>query len=202
MKTYIRLIVILTLTCLFWTALLAGVNVLTRDRIAAAALAGEIEAARNVLPADLPAPELRGFGAVSNYVALAPDGRLLGAAVKGSSPNGYGGAITLMVGFTADGTLHDFDVLEAQETPGLGSKIKSEEFEGRIRGRPAASRWQVTRDGGEIDAITAATISSRAAAISLASADAAMRSRVRTLTPASSAVQNRQIRVRMTIRRR
>jgi electron transport complex protein RnfG len=163
MKTYIRLIVILTLTCLLWTALLAGVNVLTRDRIAAAALAGEIEAARNVLPADLPAPELRGFGAVSNYVSLAPDGRLLGAAVKGRSSNGYGGAITLMVGFTADGTLNNFDVLDAQETPGLGSKIKSEDFKVRIRGRPATARWQVRRDGGEIDAITAATISSRAA---------------------------------------
>ncbi|NLF21916.1 MAG: RnfABCDGE type electron transport complex subunit G [Lentisphaerae bacterium] len=163
MKTYLRLIVILTLICLFWTALLAGVNVLTRDRIAASALAREIAAARDVLPAGTPAPELRGFGSVSNYVALAPDGRLLGAAVKGTSPNGYGGAITLMVGFTADGTLNNFAVLDARETPGLGSKIDSDAFKGRIRGRPAATRWQVTRDGGEIDAITAATISSRAA---------------------------------------
>ena len=163
MKTYLRLIVILTLICLFWTALLAGVNVLTRDRIAEAMLAKESAAARDVLPAGTPAPELRGFGSVSNYVALAPDGRLLGAAVKGTSPNGYGGAITLMVGFTADGTLNNFAVLDARETPGLGSKIDSDAFKGRIRGRPAATRWQVTRDGGEIDAITAATISSRAA---------------------------------------
>jgi electron transport complex protein RnfG len=75
-----------------------------------------------------------------------------------------------MVGIAADGTLINFDVIDQTETPGLGTKIKEESFRKRLIQRPdgtprpiAGTQWKVTRDGGEIDAVTAATISSRAA---------------------------------------
>ncbi len=170
MKTYLRLVAVLTLTCLFWTALLASVNALTRDRIAAASQQREVDAARNVIPPDAPAPQLRPCGSGTNYLSLAADGSLVAAAIKTTSPNGYAGNVTLMVGLTAAGTLHSYELLEAAETPGLGSKIASPQFMSSICGKPLTTRWLVTKDGGEIDAITAATISSRAALEAIAAA--------------------------------
>lgn len=70
-----------------------------------------------------------------------------------------------MVGFLPDGTIHNTAVLEHKETPGLGDKMDirkapwSEQFRGK---NPAEYRLQVRKDGGDVDAITAATISSRA----------------------------------------
>lgn len=93
------------------------------------------------------------------------NGTLTGVAVETSSP-GYGGDIKLLVGFLPDGTIRDVAVLESKETPGLGDKImKSKsnfplQFEGK---NPATFRLAVKKDGnGDVDAITAATISSRA----------------------------------------
>jgi electron transport complex protein RnfG len=70
-----------------------------------------------------------------------------------------------MVGFKPDGTIHNISVLDHAETPGLGSKIEksssswSEQFNGK---NPTDFQLQVRKDGGDVDAITAATISSRA----------------------------------------
>ena len=161
MKNHFRLVIALTLVCLFWTALLVGVNALTRERIATGRQRRELAAARVVAPAE----NLRRVRTTTatNFVALDADGRLAGAAVRGFSPNGYGGSIGLMVGFAADGTLHDFTVVEAAETPGLGSEIDTEGFKRNIRGRSAEKPLVLKKDGGDIDAVTAATISSRAA---------------------------------------
>lgn len=96
------------------------------------------------------------------------DGKLVGAAVKGSSMNGFAGQITIMCGFEADGTIKDYRVLQQAETPGLGTKMETW-FRDPAGARsvigkdPAAAGFQVSKDpGGEIDGITAATISSRA----------------------------------------
>ena len=93
------------------------------------------------------------------------DGKEIGAAVE-VSEMGFGGAQKLMVGFDAEGKIVDYAVLEHQETPGLGDKIvfwfKNAEKPGQnILGREAKN-LTVSKDGGEVDAITAATISSRA----------------------------------------
>ena len=163
MKPFIKLVAILTLICLFWTAMLAGVDAITRERIADAGRQKEIAAVRVVLPPGVPEPVAQANGTATNYVARDVDGRLVAVAAKGFSANGYGGIIALMVGFTADGRVNNFQVLAANETPGLGSKIASDKFKAGICGRPAGTRWAVRKDGGEVDAITAATISSRAA---------------------------------------
>ena len=88
---------------------------------------------------------------------------LVALAVETFSDNGFGGRVKLMVGFQADGSIKRIEVLEHHETPGLGDKMEpaksdfSKQFES-MKNFPV----KVKKDGGEIDAITAATISSRA----------------------------------------
>ena len=94
------------------------------------------------------------------------DGQLIGTAVKTYTNNGFGGQVWLMVGFNPDGTIYNYSVLEHKETPGLGSKMDlwfTKEGRGNIVGKkPGTTGLKVTKDGGDVDAITAATISSRA----------------------------------------
>ena len=86
-----------------------------------------------------------------------------GAAVKSFSKRGYSGKIWLMIGFDAKGVIQKINVLEHTETPGLGSKMEQPEFQNQFLGKsPESFRLKVKKDGGDVDAITAATISSRA----------------------------------------
>ena len=93
------------------------------------------------------------------------DNKVTGIAVETSAP-GYGGDIKLLVGFLPDGTIREVAVLEHKETAGLGDKMlksKSDwalQFEGK---NPATFKLEVKKDGnGDVDAITASTITSRA----------------------------------------
>lgn len=96
------------------------------------------------------------------------DGKLVGAAVKGESMNGFAGEIVVMCGFEADGTVRNYRVLQQAETPGLGTKMEDwfrdpTAARSVIGKNPETTKFYVSKDsGGEIDAITAATISSRA----------------------------------------
>ena len=83
-------------------------------------------------------------------------------AIK-SSTVGFSGPLTLMVGITADGKIYNTSVLSHSETPGLGAKCATDEpfmmqFEGFD---PAEKILAVKKDGGDLDAITASTITSR-----------------------------------------
>ena len=86
--------------------------------------------------------------------------------------NGFGGALSVMVGITEDGKVYNTSVISHSETPGLGAKCQSDEgFLGQFRGLdPASARLAVTKDGGDIDAITASTITSRAYTLAVANA--------------------------------
>ena len=95
------------------------------------------------------------------------EGKKVGAAVESKTKTGFGGEITVMVGFEADGTIRNYRVLNHAETPGLGSKMeewfRSEKGDQSVLGKnPATDNLTVKKDGGSVDAITAATISSRA----------------------------------------
>ena len=91
------------------------------------------------------------------------NGERVGTAVRSYSPNGYGGTISVMVGFGPDGTITGSAVLHHAETPGLGAKMTEEPFKGQFVGMTARDGdLAVAKDGGSVDAITAATISSRA----------------------------------------
>lgn len=86
-----------------------------------------------------------------------------GYAIKTYSNKGYAGTVTLMVGLKPDGSIHNIAVLEQKETPGLGTKMTEPKFKDQFNGKdPASFVLKVKKDGGQVDAISAATISSRA----------------------------------------
>lgn len=91
--------------------------------------------------------------------------QFVGAAINTFTNKGFSGNIKLMVGLLPDGSINNISVLEHKETPGLGDKMQknkspwSEQFNGK---NPASFNLAVEKDGGDVDAITAATISSRA----------------------------------------
>ena len=136
---------LLSLTCITLGAAvaLAGVYTLTKDRIDAQKTAAEQEARLSVL-------------------AGCPDGTPIM-----TETDGFGGKMKVMFGFAPDGTILGYKVLEHSETPGLGDKavwwFQNADKPGQnIIGRVANGTFSVSKDGGDVDAITAATISSRA----------------------------------------
>lgn len=95
------------------------------------------------------------------------DGHSVGAAVKGYSIDGFSGEIVLICGFDNDGNIVNYRVLKQAETPGLGAKMemwfRDPTAARSVIGRsPGQCRFIPAKDGGDIDGITAATISSRA----------------------------------------
>jgi len=99
------------------------------------------------------------------------DGELVGTAVSTYTKKAFAGTFTVMVGFLPDGTINNSIVLAASETPGLGSKMTEAKFHNQFNGKnPNKFKLQVKKDGGDVDAITAATISSRAYCDALAKA--------------------------------
>ena len=86
-----------------------------------------------------------------------------GTAVETVSHKGFGGDVQLLVGFDAEGKIHNTAVLSIKETPGLGSNMTNPKFKEQVNGKdPENFKLSVKKDGGDVDAITAATISSRA----------------------------------------
>jgi electron transport complex protein RnfG len=105
-----------------------------------------------------------GLDSLVFYPALS-DTSLVGYAVETLTKNGFTGEIKLMVGFLPDGTINDIAVLEHKETPGLGDKMQrnKSDFYVQFKGKmPGDFQLSVKKDGGDVDAITASTISSRA----------------------------------------
>ena len=94
-------------------------------------------------------------------LAYDANGNFQGAAVK-TSEGGFGGKIDMMVGFLADGTIKGTSVLSHAETPGLGANMTGKFKDQFVDKNPASYKLTVTKDGGDVDAITAATITSRA----------------------------------------
>lgn len=92
-------------------------------------------------------------------------GKLFGAAVETYTDMAFSGRFTLMVGFDTEGKILQTEVLEMSETPGLGDKIdkNNSDFSLQFNDKnPADFKLKVKKDDGDVDAITAATISSRA----------------------------------------
>ena len=93
------------------------------------------------------------------------DGAYLGSAVE-STTMGFGGDLKVLVGFNAEGTILGYTILQASETPGLGAKADKwfqKDGKGNIIGKSVAKGdLKVSKDGGDVDAITASTITSRA----------------------------------------
>lgn len=109
-------------------------------------------------------------GQPSEYYECRKDGKIIGYAIK-SSTTGFSGTLTLIVGVMTDGSIYNTSVYSHSETPGLGAKCTSDEkFMSQWRNlKPESSEGakdgkilKVKQDNGDIDAITASTITSRA----------------------------------------
>ena len=159
--------------CLVCSALLAGVYALTKAPIDAAAKAKNEAAIMEVLPegaATIEEERSVDFGGASYTYNLAYDeqGNTVGCAIN-VAPVGFGGPIVIKVGFDANGVIWNTKVLSQAETPGLGAKCVEPAFSEQFKGfDPAQKKLAVKKDGGDVDAITASTITSRAYADGLA----------------------------------
>ncbi|MDP4240092.1 MAG: RnfABCDGE type electron transport complex subunit G [Bacteroidota bacterium] len=171
-SNFINMLLVLSGITLFAAVTLASVYTLTGKSIANAQQTKKEEAIRAVLPpydhVDLkPVVMNDGVETTRVYKAYDKNNVLVGAAVQSTSNNGYKGPVNVMVGFNNKGIIVNYVVLDQHETPGLGNKMenwfKTDKAKQDIRGKNASTaNLTVSRDGGEVDAITAATISSRA----------------------------------------
>lgn len=163
----------LTIICGGAGAILAGVNDYTTAPIAASKAAALENAIKEVTPPFDNNPTKESYKAVTaegDSLLIYPakkDGKLIGVAVESNTQKGFSGEIKVIIGFDVDGKLLNYSVLQHAETPGLGSKMqewfRTNKNKQNVLGRSLADGdLKVSKDGGDVDAITAATISSRA----------------------------------------
>lgn len=168
-STFINMVVALVLVTLVAAATLGSVFELTKAPIAKAKLDKKLNAIKAVVPeftnnpdADKYVIPIEGADPVIAYPAK-NNGELVGVAIETYTMSGFSGLIKLMVGFKPDGSIVNISVLEHKETPGLGTHMSDEWYVDQYRGKnPGTDNIKVKKDMGDIDAITAATISSRA----------------------------------------
>ena len=161
------MVICLFAICVVCSSLLAGVYALTKAPIDAAAKAKNEAAIKEVLPVSAVTIEEErtvDFEGASYAYNLAYDeqGNTVGCAIN-VAPVGFGGPISIKVGFDVNGVIWNTKVLSQAETPGLGAKCVEPSFSEQFKGfDPAAKKLAVKKDGGDVDAITASTITSRA----------------------------------------
>jgi electron transport complex protein RnfG len=163
-----NMIISLVMISLVASLALGGIYNITKEPIALATKAKQENAIKEVLPE---------FDSLTSYKVMPENGKdsvavnmafkgdtLVGTAVSTYSNTGYGATqIQLMVGFLPNSTIQSISVIQQNETPGLGTKMKEPKFKDQFNGkRPDEFKLKVKKDGGQVDAITAATISSRA----------------------------------------
>ena len=171
-SNFINMVLVLTGIVIFAAVTIGSVYSLTKAPIEKTLRNKQQEAIRAVLPPydhydSKPVEMNNGVETTKVYKAYDKNNVLVGAAVESSSNNGYKGHIDIIVGFNKKGVIVNYLVLDQNETPGLGSRMvdwfKTDNARQNIIGKNATvAHLNVSADGGEIDAITAATISSRA----------------------------------------
>jgi len=180
MSDRIRGIVSLTILAIAAAALLAYTNEATRDRIDANKLMLLQQGLRDVLPAQqydnrphedviyVASPELLGSEQSLPIYRARYNGKPVAAAITAVAPDGYVGHIKLLVAVDMSGRIIAARAVEHSETPGLGDAIDANKsswmtlFSGRRLASNDGEDWRVRRDGGDIDQITGATVTSRA----------------------------------------
>lgn len=170
-STLINMVIALFVITLAASAALGGVYELTKEPIAAAKLEKKNNAIGKVIPQfnNVPTDEEYKIPLNGDTLYFYPgrvDGELVGTAIETFTMMGFNGEIRIMVGLLPDGTIHDVALLDHHETPGLGDKMdrRKSDWSVQFQGKTNSDDFKiaVTKDGGDIDAITASTISSRA----------------------------------------
>lgn len=155
-----RPIVVLTLVGFICTLLLSIVSEATKEPIRAAREAQKRKAIEALFDFEIQTVLPTEKTDLLNVIGTKGES---GVVVEVSTKDGYSGLITAVVGIQ-DGVLQNYSILTHAETPGLGDKIAKEgPFKAQFSGKTLSGYiWKVKKDGGDVDAITAATISSRA----------------------------------------
>lgn len=167
-----NMIISLAAISLIAASVLGGVYEFTKQPILDSQTNKKTNAIKEVLPQNnpkiLPEIEIELEAKPNKYIVFPAekDGEFIGAAIQTSSM-GYAGVIEVMVGFDKEGNIINYSILSMAETPGLGSKLtdwfKTDKNNQSIKGKnPSIDNFKVKKDGGDFDAITASTISSRA----------------------------------------
>ena len=169
-STLLNMVVTLFAISVFASASLGFMHQLTKEPKAIAVKVKQSFAIQAVLPEHNNEPfaeayeidSFDGGARLTCYPAML-NGELVGFAVNTWTMKGFSGLVRLMVGFDKTGNIINISVLEQKETPGLGTKMTDAGFKNQYNGKnPGKNNLAVKKDRGEIDAITAATISSRA----------------------------------------
>jgi electron transport complex protein RnfG len=168
-STFKNMILSLTLISLGASACLGYVYQMTKAPIELSVLNKKLAAIKQVVPEfnNNPNDEMyklpTGEGDSLDIYPAKKDNTIVGYAINTNTKKGFSGNISLMAGFKPDGTIINITVLEQKETPGLGNKMAEPPFKNQFNDKnPAQYKLKVKKDGGPVDAITAATISSRA----------------------------------------
>lgn len=165
-----NMVMTLFVICLLSSAILGVVYAVTKEPIEASKVAKTNTAISKVVSEFDNDPSSEVFeveiGGKSCKVYPAKKGTdIVGYAIESFTSAGFGGRIVIMVGFNMDGTINNTSVISHSETPGLGDKMVEGKgtFSLQFKGKdPSSFKMQVKKDGGDVDAITASTISSRA----------------------------------------
>jgi electron transport complex protein RnfG len=157
----------LALICAVAALALAQVDGFTREPIRLAEARAQRQAVEAVLPsfaalaADTVRPGLD--DQVIYFTGRDSSGAVAGTAFTAVSGLGYSGEIEVMVGLDTAGRVNGVRVLRHAETPGLGANYTAPDvLDAFYGGKDASTDWRVTKDGGDVDAITGATVTGRA----------------------------------------
>ncbi len=159
-----NMILSLSIIGIVMTVGLAYVYSITKEPIANSEKKKEIEAIKSVCPEfdNDPISTKQTIDGLDYYV-LTKGADTVGFAVKSFTEKGFSGFFSVMIGFYADGKLFSYSVLAHKETPGLGTKMSEVKFKSQFADLDLTDfDIRVKKDGGDVDAITAATITSRA----------------------------------------
>jgi len=158
---------VLTITCVVAGIALSFTYTATKDAIVQAETAARLASVRTVIPPFNGEPveeEYEIEGTAHTFFIGKKDGKVVGVATPAQAV-GYGGTVNILVGMNPTGKVTGIVLLQHQETPGLGTKAGLPQFLEQFTGRKLEFRSDemlVKKDGGDIDAVTAATITSRA----------------------------------------
>ncbi len=165
-----KVIIVLVLIAFLSAVLLAYVNKVTREPIEANKKAETKKAISIVLRGltgyqypEIPQEMEVDSSPVKYFMAVDSNKNILGCAVIVKAPNGFTNDFDMMVGVDSSGSVIDTYVLDHKETPGLGDAMLKKPFKKQFRRKNLNNtKWLVKKDKGDIDAMTAATITSRA----------------------------------------
>lgn len=162
------------------TGVIAGTQLLTKDRIAEQIRAAKERALLQIIPrarhdnnmldntVELPAPDKLNVAAGSQGFVARKHGETVAIILPTTAPDGYSGNIDILVGINVDGSIAGTRIVKHAETPGLGDKVDIKKsdwvlgFNGKSLRNLAPEQWAVKKDKGVFDQFTGATITPRA----------------------------------------